>query len=173
MVNSNNPKLQTNIRMIHRYLGFFLAGIMAVYALSGVVLIFRKADFLKNEFHVIKTIDPKLSDQALGELLKIKELRFEPSENAVKTFKQGTYNFETGEVNYKDKKYPFIIEKLIHLHKATTNDPLYYLNIFFGISLLFFVISAFFMYLPGSPTLKKGLYFTLGGIILTILMLII
>lgn len=33
------------MRVYHRYLGFFLAGIMAVYAISGVVLIFRDTDF--------------------------------------------------------------------------------------------------------------------------------
>ena len=36
-------------RIIHRYLGFFLAGIMTVYALSGVVLIFRDTDLFKIE----------------------------------------------------------------------------------------------------------------------------
>ena len=34
-------------RIIHRYLGFYLAGIMAVYSISGVSLIFRKTDAFK------------------------------------------------------------------------------------------------------------------------------
>ena len=38
-----------NMRIIHRYLGFFLAGIMAVYALSGIVLIFRDTNIFKKE----------------------------------------------------------------------------------------------------------------------------
>ena len=33
--------MNNKMRIFHRYLGFFLAGIMAVYALSGIVLIFR------------------------------------------------------------------------------------------------------------------------------------
>ena len=37
------------MRVLHRYLGFFLAGIMAVYAISGVILIYRDTDFLKSE----------------------------------------------------------------------------------------------------------------------------
>jgi uncharacterized iron-regulated membrane protein len=41
--------LSIRMRIIHRYLGFFLSGIMAVYALSGIVLIFRDTDFLKQE----------------------------------------------------------------------------------------------------------------------------
>ena len=31
------------MRITHRYLGYFAAGIMAVYALSGVLLIYRDA----------------------------------------------------------------------------------------------------------------------------------
>jgi len=34
-------------RILHRYLGYFLAGIMMVYALSGITLIFRKTDTFK------------------------------------------------------------------------------------------------------------------------------
>ena len=38
---------RTFMRIVHRYLGFFMAGIMAVYAISGVLLIYRDTDFLK------------------------------------------------------------------------------------------------------------------------------
>ena len=31
-------------RILHRYLGFFLAGIMMIYAVSGITLIFRNTD---------------------------------------------------------------------------------------------------------------------------------
>ena len=43
----SQSNLNTTMRIYHRYLGFFLAGIMAVYAISGIVLIFRDTDFLK------------------------------------------------------------------------------------------------------------------------------
>ncbi len=36
----SNKDIRTAMRLIHRYLGFFLAGIMAVYALSGIIMIF-------------------------------------------------------------------------------------------------------------------------------------
>ncbi|MFM8743655.1 MAG: hypothetical protein ACKODM_10070, partial [Cytophagales bacterium] len=64
------------------------------------------------------------------------------------------------------------LEKLTKMHKATTKSPLFFLNIFFGISLLFFVISAFWMFIPTSDIFKKGLYFTAAGIVLTIIMLL-
>ncbi len=45
---------RTFMRITHRYLGYFLAGIMAVYALSGILLVYRDTDFLKNEKSMIK-----------------------------------------------------------------------------------------------------------------------
>lgn len=39
--------MQKRMRIYHRYLGYFLAGIMAVYAISGLTMIFRDTDFLK------------------------------------------------------------------------------------------------------------------------------
>ncbi|MDE0599212.1 MAG: hypothetical protein OSB51_08560, partial [Dokdonia donghaensis] len=68
---------------------------------------------------------------------------------------------------------PYILDKMEHLHKATTNSPVYFLNIFFGASLLFFVISAFWMYTPKMPIFKKGMLFAIGGFILTIILLFI
>jgi len=161
------------MRIFHRYLGFFLAGIMAVYAISGIVLVFRNTDFLKKEVLIEKTVASNLPDKELGSKLKIKRLKIDRKEGGIYYFKQGTYNSQTGEAKYSVKKLPFVMEKMTHLHKATTNDPLYWLNLFFGVSLLFFVISAFWMFMPSSKVFKKGIYFTLGGIILTLIMLFV
>jgi len=46
---SSKATVHNSMRIYHRYLGFFLAGIMAIYALSGIVLIFRDTNFLKQE----------------------------------------------------------------------------------------------------------------------------
>ena len=43
----NNRELSNKIRVYHRYLGFFLAGIMFMYALSGITLTFRDKDYFK------------------------------------------------------------------------------------------------------------------------------
>jgi hypothetical protein len=58
-----------------------------------------------------------------------------------------------------------------HLHKAKTGQPLFFLNVFFGVALLFFVISSFWMFLPKTTVFKKGIYFTAAGIVLTLIML--
>lgn len=159
------------MRIVHRYLGFFLAGIMAVYAISGIVLVFRNTDFLKKEVQFEKTIATNLTGVAAGKKLRIKGFKVAKKEGTVYHFKQGTYDSQTGIAKYTKKELPYVLDKMTHLHKATTNDPLYWLNIFFGTALLFFVISAFWMFLPSSKVFKKGLYFTFGGILLTLIML--
>lgn len=164
--------LSNTMRIYHRYLGFFLAGIMAVYAISGVILIFRDTDFLKQTRRVEKKLEPGLTAEALGKAIKIRELKIESVKGDVQSFKAGTYNNVTGAVSYTSKGLPKFIEKLTHLHKAGTKDPLYYLNIFFGVSLLFFVISSFWMFMPKTTIFKKGLIFTAAGVLLTILLLL-
>lgn len=165
-------QLNQTMRTYHRYLGFFLAGIMAVYSISGIIMVFRNTDFLKNVVKVEKTLEPNLKSYELGSILKMK-VNIEKEENGIIYFKGGQYNSQTGEVKAVKKELPFILGKMEHLHKATTNDPLFYLNLFFGLALFFFVVSSFWMFLPGTKIFKKGLYFTLGGIILTIIMLFV
>lgn len=159
------------MRIYHRYLGSFLAGIMAMYAISGIILIFRDTDFLKSEKKISKELKPGLNTADLGKEIRNRDLKIDSVSGDLQIFKNGNYNVKTGEVNYTVKKLPPFVEKLTHLHKASTKEPLYYLNIFFGVSLLFFVISSFWMFMPKTSIFKKGLYFTLAGIILTIVML--
>ncbi len=159
------------MRVIHRYLGFFLAGIMAVYALSGITLIYRNTNTFKKAKQVDKTIDSGLSAEQLGQTLRIRNLKVEEEKEGLFYFEDGTYNSNTGEVSYVERRIPYVLDKMQHLHKAKKGDRFYFLNIFFGISLFFFVISAFWMFLPKSKTFKKGMYFTLAGIVLMLILL--
>ncbi len=162
-----------NMRVYHRYLGFFLAGIMAIYSISGIILIFRETSFLKSEVHKVITIAPNLKNEEIGPAIKLKNLKTTGEEGDVVKFEQGTYNKATGVADFKVMELPSFINKLTKLHKATTKDPLFYLNIFFGCSLFFFVISSFWMFMPGTTIFKKGMYFTIGAIVLTLIMLFI
>ena len=162
-----------NMRIYHRYLGFFLAGIMAIYSISGVIMIFRDTDFLKKENHKVLTVAVNLKNEEIGPAIKLKNLKVKSDTLDIVTFEQGTYNRTTGVADFKVKELPIVINKLTKLHKATNKDPLYYLNMFFGASLLFFVISSFYMFMPGTTIFKKGMYFTLAGIVLALVMLFV
>ena len=166
----SNKDIRTPMRVIHRYLGFFLAGIMAVYALSGIIMIFRETDFLKTETIETIQLETNLTGGELSPKLRM-GVKVDRTEGDLLYFKDGSYNKATGVATVKKLKLPIVLEKMERLHKATTNNPLYYLNIFFGTSLLFFVISAFWMYSPKMKVFKKGMYFAIVGSVLTLLML--
>ncbi len=101
----------------------------------------------------------------------MRELKIESESGDVQTFKGGTYNKATGDVAYKVKSLPPVIDKLTKLHKANAGQPLFFLNLFFGLSLLFFVVSSFWMFLPKTTIFKKGMYFALAGLVLTVVLL--
>jgi hypothetical protein len=166
-------KTSNKMRLYHRYLGFFLAGIMAVYAISGITLIFRDTDTFKKEVVVEKTLEANLSAAEVGKQLKIKKFKTTNETNAVIEFKNGSYNKQSGAASYIKLEVPYVLNKLQHFHKAETGDPLYFLNIFFGVSLLFFVVSAFWMFMPSTPIFKKGLLFAAAGLVLALVLLFV
>jgi hypothetical protein len=166
-------KLQKNMRVYHRYLGFFLAGIMAVYALSGILMIFRNTDFMKKEVVEQTTLPVGTKAEEIGAKLRIKNFEIESTEGTKVVFKGGTYDTESGLVTYTKKELPYLLKKMTDMHKATSDRPLFFLNIFFGLSLLFFVISSFWMFLPKTSIFKKGMYFTAAGLLLALLIIFI
>ena len=168
---ASQSTVNTRMRVYHRYLGFFLAGIMAVYALSGTVLIFRDTNFLKQKKTIETKLDANLPIGEVGKAIRLRDLKATSENGDTVFFAQGAYNKVTGDTKYTVKSLPKMIEKLTQLHKANTKDPLYYLNVFFAASLLFFVISSFWMFMPKTTIFKKGLYFTLAGLILTLILL--
>lgn len=163
--------LSTQMRILHRYLGYFLAGIMAVYALSGVVMIFRDTDFLKRETHYERVIEKNLDASAVGREIRSRDLKFTNVIKDTAYFKNGSYIPATGAISYNTKELPAGIQKLTQLHKANSKHPLFWMNIFFGVSLLFFVVSAFFMFAVKSRIFNKAMYWTIAGFVLTIVIL--
>lgn len=161
------------MRIIHRYLGFFLAGIMSVYAISGIVLIFRDSDTFKNEIKHNEKFEPNLTEKELEKAVGTKGFEVQKTEGDFMYFEEGTYNSTTGEANYTTKELPYFLDKMTHLHKAKSSQPLYVLNIIFGLSLLFFVISSFWMFMPGTSVFKKGMIFTAIGFVLALVLLFV
>ncbi|SKB95322.1 PepSY-associated TM region [Soonwooa buanensis] len=164
---------KTFMRIVHRYLGYFLAGIMAVYAISGILLVYRDTDFLKKEIKYEKKFDANLDEKALGKEIKIKGFEVDKNENGIMYFKQGIYNIATGEAKYSKKELPFVLDKMTKLHKSQSKDTLSPLNTFFGISLFFFVISSFWMFNPKTKAFRRGMIFTAIGLVLALAMLFI
>ncbi|MGJ8685502.1 MAG: hypothetical protein ACSHWW_12805 [Nonlabens sp.] len=161
------------MRIFHRYLGFFLAGIMAMYAISGIVLIFRDSDVMKREVAYSKVISTQLNEKALGQAIGDKRLKIESTNGDLVLFKNGSYNKVTGTAEFTKMELPYVLDKMTHLHKAKSSQPLFFLNIIFGLGLLFFVISSFWMFMPGTNIFKKGMLFAAGGLLLALILIFI
>ena len=164
---------RTNMRLLHRYIGYFMAGIMAVYAISGVLLIYRDTDFLKKEKKIDKKIEANIPNDKLEKELKIKGLEVKEQKGDLVIFKEGTYNVKTGEAKFTKKELPFFLKKMTDLHKSDSKHKLSLLNTIFGISLLFFVISSFWMFNPKSRIFKNGMIVTALGVILALVLTLI
>jgi hypothetical protein len=154
------------MRILHRYVGFFLAGIMSVYALSGIVLIFRDGDTFKSEIQHKVDLKPNLEGETLAKALDMRRIEVKKVEGDVVSFDGGTYNVKTGKAEYTTKELPYVLDRMTHLHKAKSSEPLY-------ISLLFFVISSFWMFMPGTDLFKKGMIFTAIGFVLALVLLFV
>ena len=161
------------MRILHRYVGFFLAGIMSVYALSGIVLIFRDGDTFKSEIQHKVDLKPNLEGETLAKALDMRRIEVKKVEGDVVSFDGGTYNVKTGKAEYTTKELPYVLDRMTHLHKAKNSEPLYILNVIFGLSLLFFVISSFWMFMPGTDLFKKGMIFTAIGFVLALVLLFV
>lgn len=133
-------------------------------------MIFRDTDFLKVEQQIRRDLEPGLSADGLGQALRMRGFRAEEENMETIVFAGGSYDKRTGKVSYQSKELPSFLKKMIEMHKATSDQPLFYLNIFFGASLMFFVLSSFFMFLPKSKIFRNGIYVALAGVVLTVIM---
>jgi len=161
------------IRKFQRYLGYFLAGIMMLYASSGVLLIFRGTDTLKVETVSERQLEPGLSGSQLLQVLKVKGLSITSEEPSTITLSSGSYDRVSGLASVTTKDYLPGIKQVTQMHKATHNSPLYFLNIAFGSSLLFFSVSAFFLFPPKAPALKAGVKVAAGGFVFALLVVLL
>ena len=167
-----SAKLHNTFRQYHRWLGFFLAGIMAVYSVSGILLIFRSTDFLKYDYVTQQQLSPNLDAKSLAENVRIRNFKIESETAQSIVFNDGEYDKASGMAKITKKDYPAPLAKLVKLHKANTNSPLFFLNISFGLALLFFVISSFLMFMPRAMPYKNGLKIAGGGIVFALLVVI-
>jgi len=161
------------MRVLHRDIGFFVAGIMIVYALSGIVLIYRDTDLLKSETKVEKTLAPNLEPAKIGEALRIRDLKVTKTEGETISFQSGTYNTKTGVAVYTVKDIVFPFNKFINLHKAISKNPTHWFNLIVGIMFLYLAISSFWMFKPDNKNFIRGLYIAGAGIICVIILLFI
>ncbi len=176
--NTNNPEnikkkrnLRWYMRYLHNKLGFFIAGLVIIYAFSGLVQTYRDTDLLKHDVSHNIQIEPQLKEADLGPKLKLRNLKVEKTEGSILHFKEGTYNAATGAASYVTKEWYSWIVPFTDLHKTASKSAAHYFTTVFGFVMLFMSVSAFWMFKPGTKLFSSGVILTALGIVAAVIMI--
>lgn len=173
MKQKTKTSLHQYARTLHRNIGFFIVGLIMVYSLSGIVLIYRDTNFLKRESLVEKKLSPNLADAELGPVLQLRNLKIEKTEGNIIYFQNGTYNKVTGQATYSTTElYPFI-KKFTDLHKTPSKNIKHWSTLVLGVLLLFMALSSFWMFKPDSKFFRKGIFMAGAGIVVAVVLLLL
>lgn len=173
MEQTTKKSLSYYMRKLHRDAGYFIVGLVFIYALSGITLVYRDTNFMKFDVKKEAKLAPDLTEADLGRALFIRDFKIVKTENDIITFENGTYNKSTGVAEYTTKELPGFLQKLTALHTTMSSRLNHYSPLIFGSFLMFLAISSFWMFKAGSKNFKRGLFFALGGLIVAIVFVLI
>ena len=159
------------MRALHRDVGFFVVGLVLVYAVSGVVLLYRDAGFLMREVQVERQLSPGLDAEKLAAALHLRGFKVSKVEGDVVHFRQGTYDKGTGIAAYSTRQLPSVLQKFVDLHKTMSGKINHWYAMFFSILLCFLAVSSFWMYRRDTRPFRRGLCLAAAGIVITAVVL--
>lgn len=159
------------LRALHRDVGFFVVGLVIIYSLSGIVLVYRDTDFLTQNVQVERKLSPGVAPSELGKMLRIKNLSIAKTEGDVVYFQGGSYNKTTGIAVYTTKELPAVLQKFVGLHKTVSGKITHWYAVLFGALLCFLAISSFWMYPNRTSMFRRGIYIAVAGAVVTIIVL--
>lgn len=166
-MNKNSKKTFNSImRSLHRDVAFITIGFTIVYALSGMLLVYRNTDFMKQEKYFEKNIVTEIPAGKLGAELGIRGLEVTNENDGIFYFTQGSYNSMTGEAKFTKKVYPKGVDKMVDLHKLHGKNKLHWISTLYGGMLFFLAFSAFFIYNKGSKLRKRSFIMVTTSIVL-------
>jgi hypothetical protein len=160
------------MRTLHRDIGFFAFGLVVIYILSGIVLIYRDTDFLKREVTVERQLKPNMEIGDVGKELRMREVKVTKTEGDVITFQNGTYNKTSGAAVFTSKEVMFPLNKFINFHKAISGKATHWFNLVFGFVFLFLAVSSLWMFKANTKTFRRGMILVGVGIVFTIVLLL-
>ena len=156
------------MRVLHRDIGFLTIGLTLVYALSGILLIYRNTDLLKMERIEEKQLVANLTGNDLGQQLRIRNFKVEREDEETIYFKDGFYDVVTGKSVVTRKVYIPPFDKLVDLHKITGTHKMSVLALVYGFMLCFLAVSSLFMFKFGSRKSRRGIAMIALSIVLTV-----
>lgn len=159
------------MRALHRDIGFFVIGLTVVFCISGIVLIFRDTDFLKQEVIIEKQIEPNVDSSELGGILRLRGFEVIKTEGDTVYFGNGTYNITSGVVIYSTKELPSFLNKLNRLHKTSSRNVIHWFTLVYGVLLLFLALSSFWMFKARTKLFWRGIIIASAGLIVSAILL--
>lgn len=145
--------LAYTMRVLHRDIGFLMIGLTLVFALSGILLVYRSTGFMKSETQVTRTLAPALSIDDVGRALHLRQLKVGEDDGRRIAFssepmaRDGSYDRQSGEVSYSAQQLPSLLEKLNALH---------WFSALYGVLLTFLALSSLWMFKPSTRQLRRG-----------------
>ena len=85
-------------------------------------------------------------------------------------FTNGSYNKKSGFTSYVKNEIPSVLKSLNKLHIAPSKEPKHMFTILYATALLFLAISSFWMYKPESKLFKRGVFTSIFGAFVSILL---
>lgn len=161
------------MRLLHRDVGFFVIGLTIIYSISGIVLIYRDTDFLKNKELIEMKLPPNLEETELAKALYIWDLKILKTKGNTVFFKDGAYNKTTGVAKYTSQELPDWLNKFNNLHQSSSESRVHWCTTIFGLLLLFLAISSFWMFKPKTKLFRRGIYLAIAGTAFAIVLLLI
>ena len=155
--------LTYTMRILHRDIGFLMIGLTLVFALSGILLVYRSTDFMKSETQITRTLEPEMTIDDVGRALHLRKLNVGEDDgrriafSAGQMASDGHYDRQTGEVSYTAQQLPSVLEKLNALHKTGSGSPLHWFSVVYGVLLTFLAVSSFWMFKPKTRPFRRGL----------------
>jgi uncharacterized protein len=177
----NGNRIRKWLRIIHRDLGFLMAGICLIYAVSGILLnhMNGKDPAFKNVYATVQF--PKgLMNEELSMLWKEKEnlpvLKkvFQYDDSHFKLMLDGgigTYDSNAGVVSYEHHSKQELVYWINKLHYNKVNGW-YIMGDIFAASLIFLAISGLFMVSRKYGLSGRGMIYLLVGIAIPILFIL-
>lgn len=160
------------IRILHRDIGYFVIGLTIIYCISGITLTYRDTNFLRSEMEIKKTVALGLPAAQLARVLHLRDIKIVSEDEKEVQFMDGVYDKETGVAVYLSNELPLLLRAFNGLHVASTKDSRHWFGVMYGILLLFLALSSFWMYRPGSKLFRRGIVLAVGGMVVSVLLLL-
>lgn len=176
-------KLRKLNRVLHRDLGYFFAGMVLIYSISGIALnhihqwnpnyIIKKSDITVEIPDNVASINKEELSQLLSKWNNDELLSFYyPAENQIKAFvKNGTITINTNDgsgIIEKTKRRP-IFNELNFLHYNTPRKWWTAFSDLFAASLIIITITGLFIIKGKNGITRRGAFLTIAGIVLPII----